>query len=92
MLTLARRVIMEVYSGQGGCSGSWKVELRRLSGETLSRVPGDFPLRGDLPALARSLSGSGAESFRLWRGDLSVSGALSAHRTANAPCCEKSPR
>ncbi len=57
--------------------GSWKVKLRRVSGET----------RPGLPEISRF-----AEPSRLWRGELSQHAALSAHRTVNTPCCEKSPR
>ncbi len=47
-----------------GGSGSWKVKLRRLSGETLPGFPETFPLRGAFPALERRVVGSGAESCR----------------------------
>ncbi len=74
-----------------GDSGSWKVKRRRLCGRDSFVGPGDSPLRGVSPALARRVVAARSLS-RLWRGELSLRGALSAHRTANTPCCEKSPR
>ncbi len=56
--------------------------------------PGTEPFRPRhraFPALARRLVAM-RSLFRLWRGELSLRGALSAHRTVNTPCCDKSPR
>ncbi len=52
--------------------------------ETLPGFPETSP--------SRSLLGPGTETCRLWRGELSLRGALSAYRTVNTPCREKSPR
>ncbi len=64
---------------------TWR-DLKSSSGDSSARL---FPR---LPALARRLPGSGTETSRLWHGELSLRGALSAHRAVNAPCCDKSPR